>query len=157
VVFGFVENLILERRPSGVDSPLQPIHRPTYENSILRPFAFFDYSDRLLVVAAHVGERGEAAAAVETQASRLDEKIIVQAHKVADLDRRLGQIDTTIEEAAKRGRTKTALSAIEGQRNIRGELTDERNREAARGLGANPSQTVLRRLSSVACEHSATP
>jgi hypothetical protein len=48
VVFGFVENLILERRPSGVESLLQPIHEPTYENSILRPFAFFDYSDMLL-------------------------------------------------------------------------------------------------------------
>ena len=49
----------------------------------------------------------------------------MQAHKVADLDRRLGQIDSTIEEAAKRGRTKTALSAIEGQRKDRG----ARNRE----------------------------
>jgi hypothetical protein len=29
----------------------------------------------------------------------------------ADLDRRLGQIDTAIEEAAKRGKTNTALSA----------------------------------------------
>jgi hypothetical protein len=82
------------------------------------------------LVSAHVGERGAAAAAVETQASSLDEKIIVQAHKVADLDRRLGQIDTTIEEAARRGRTKTALSAMDDQRKARGALADERNREA---------------------------
>jgi hypothetical protein len=55
VVFGFVENLILERRPSGVESPLQRIHGPTYENSVLRPFAFFDYSDRLLGVGSSGG------------------------------------------------------------------------------------------------------
>jgi hypothetical protein len=52
------------------------------------------------------------------------------AHTVADLDRRLGQIDTAIEEAAKRGRTNTAPSGIEGQRKARASLVDERNREA---------------------------
>jgi hypothetical protein len=77
------------------------------------------------LVAAHVGSRGEAAAVLETQASSLDEKIIVQAHTVADLDRRLGQIDTAIEEAAKRGRTTTALSAIEGQRKARAGLAGD--------------------------------
>ena len=52
------------------------------------------------------------------------------SHAVADLDRRLGQIDSAIEEAARRGRTNTALSAIEGQRRARARLVDERNREA---------------------------
>ncbi len=56
------------------------------------------------------------------------------AHTVADLDRRLGQIDTAIEEAAKRGRTNTALSAMEAQRRARASLAGERN-EAA---GARP-------------------
>jgi hypothetical protein len=54
----------------------------------------------------------------------------VTSHAVADLDRRLGQIDSAIEEAARRGRTNTALSAIEGQRRARARLVDERNREA---------------------------
>jgi hypothetical protein len=40
--------LIPEWRPSGVGFPLQLIERPTDENSILRSFAFSDYSDRLL-------------------------------------------------------------------------------------------------------------
>ena len=52
------------------------------------------------------------------------------AHTVADLDRRLGQIDSAIEEAAKRGKTNTALSAMEAQRRVRASLVDERNREA---------------------------
>ena len=82
------------------------------------------------LVAAHVGDRGAATSAIETQDAALAAKIDVQAHKVADLDRRLGQIDSTIEEAAKRGRTNAALSAMEGQRKARGALVDERNREA---------------------------
>ena len=52
------------------------------------------------------------------------------AHTVADLDRRLGQIDTAIEEAAKRGRTNTALSAMEAQRRARVSLVGERNEAA---------------------------
>jgi hypothetical protein len=48
----------------------------------------------------------------------------VAAHTVADLDRRLGQIDTAIEEAAKRVKTNAALSAIEGQRKARASLVD---------------------------------
>ncbi len=55
------------------------------------------------------------------------------AHNVADLDRRLGQIDSAIEEAAKRGKTNTALSAMEGQRQARAGLASERN-EAAGAL-----------------------
>jgi hypothetical protein len=82
------------------------------------------------LVAAHVGDRGAATSRLEEQTADLDARIDVQAHKVADLDRRLGQIDTTIEEAAKRGRTNAALSAMEGQRKARGALVDERNREA---------------------------
>ena len=57
------------------------------------------------------------------------------AHSVADLDRRLGQIDTAVEEAARRGKSNTALSAIEGQRRARASLADERN-EAAGTLAA---------------------
>jgi hypothetical protein len=47
------------------------------------------------------------------KAAELEARIEVQIHKVADLDRHLGQIETTIGEAAKRGRTKTPLLAIE--------------------------------------------
>src|SRR5262249_40155521 len=67
------------------------------------------------LVAAHVGERGATTSAIETQGAILAARIEVAAHSVADLDRRLGQIDSAIEEAAKRGRTNSALSAIESQ------------------------------------------
>jgi hypothetical protein len=82
------------------------------------------------LVSAHAGERGAAQSDLETKTADLEARIDVQSHVVADLDRRLGPIDSTIEEAAKRGRTKAAISAMEGQRKIRGELAGERNREA---------------------------
>jgi hypothetical protein len=82
------------------------------------------------LVAAHVGERGAAVAGLETQDAALAARIEVAAHAVTDLDRRLGQIDTAIEEAAKRGRTNAALSAIEGQRKARTGLASERNEAA---------------------------
>jgi hypothetical protein len=77
------------------------------------------------LVAAHVGERRAATLAIDT----LD-AAGVAAHNVADLERRLGQIDTAIEEAARRGKTATALAAIESQKRARAALADERKREA---------------------------
>jgi hypothetical protein len=82
-------------------------------------------------VAAHVGERGAAQAAVETQDAALAEQIELAARKVADLDRRLIQIGTAFEVAARRGRTNTALSAMEGQCKARAALANERNGVAA--------------------------
>jgi len=85
------------------------------------------------LLAAHVGERGAAVAGLETQDATLAARIEVAAHNVADLDRRLGQIDSAIEEAAKRGKTNTALSAMEAQRRVRASLASERNEAAGPG------------------------
>ena len=82
------------------------------------------------LVSAHVGERGAAQAAVESQEASLAAKLELAAGKVADLDRRLGQIDTAIETAAKSGKTNTALSAIESQRRARAALAGEREQAA---------------------------
>jgi hypothetical protein len=79
----------------------------------------------------HVGERGAAQSAVVTPTTDLDAKISVQTHNVANLDRRVSQIDSAIEVAARRGKTNTALSAMEGQRPARTALVDERKREAS--------------------------
>jgi hypothetical protein len=67
----------------------------------------------------HVDERRAVPSAIEARNSTLVPRLEVQADVVADLDRRLGQIDSTIEEAAKRGRTDGALSAIDGRRKAR--------------------------------------
>jgi hypothetical protein len=81
------------------------------------------------LVAAHVGDRGAARSAIETQDAAFAARIEVAGHNVADLDRRFGQIDLAIETAATRGKTNTALSAIEGQRKARAGLASERQRE----------------------------
>jgi hypothetical protein len=82
------------------------------------------------LVAAHVGKRGAAQSDIESKDAALAARIELASHTIADLDRRLNQVDTAIEEAAKRGKTSTALSAIEGQRKARAGLVDERKREA---------------------------
>jgi hypothetical protein len=83
------------------------------------------------LVAAHIGERGAAQSAIATQDAALAARIDVQAHTVADLDRHLGQIDFAIEEAAKRGRTTTALTAIAAQRKSREALVEQRRTDAS--------------------------
>jgi hypothetical protein len=65
------------------------------------------------LVRAHVGERGAAAAGLETQAAGLDTRIEVAAHTVADLDHRLSQIDSAIEKATEKGRTSAAMKLAE--------------------------------------------
>jgi hypothetical protein len=83
------------------------------------------------LVAAHVGERGAATSAIETQNAALGARIDVQAHTVADLDQRLRQIDSAVEEATRRGRTTSAMTLVDNQRRARAGLVDERKREAA--------------------------
>jgi hypothetical protein len=81
------------------------------------------------LVSAHLGERGQATSAIETQDAALAARVEGAAHTVADLDRRLGQIDSTIEEATKRGRTTTAVTAIDALRKTREILVAQRQRE----------------------------
>jgi hypothetical protein len=85
------------------------------------------------LVAAHVGERGAAGAAIETQDAEIAARIEVAAGKVADLDKQIAQIDGAVAVAAatQRGKTNTALSAMEGQRKARAALAGERERAAA--------------------------
>jgi hypothetical protein len=83
------------------------------------------------LVAAHIGERGAAQSAIAMQDAALAARIDVQAHVVTDLDRRLGQIDSAIEEAVKRGRTTTALTAFTAQRKSREALVEQRRVEAS--------------------------
>jgi hypothetical protein len=82
------------------------------------------------LVAAHVGDRDRAQGLVGVQQNSIDAKIEQQRHVVADLDRRIGQIDSAIEAASTRGRTVTALNAIQDQRRARQAIVDERKKEA---------------------------
>jgi hypothetical protein len=77
-----------------------------------------------------VGDRGAAQSAIETQRAALAARSGIQTHAIADLDRQINQVDLAVEEAAKRGRTNAALSAMEGQKKARAVLADERKRAA---------------------------
>jgi hypothetical protein len=95
------------------------------------------------LVAAHVGERGAAISHLEAEASSFEAKIELAVHTVADLDRRLNQVDVAIEEAARRGKTTTALTAIEAQRKSRAALADQRQREGAALAGLKAERAAL--------------
>ncbi len=82
------------------------------------------------LVAAHFGDRIAATSAVEIEASALAAKTEVQTQTVADLDRRVGQIDAAIAEMVRRGRTAGALEAIGAQRKLREALVSQRRHEA---------------------------
>jgi len=82
------------------------------------------------LVASHVGDRGAATSHLETQTAEIEAKISVQAHTVADLDRRLAQIDAAVEKATEKGRTTAAMKLADDQRRARAGLVDERKREA---------------------------
>jgi hypothetical protein len=86
-----------------------------------------------------VGERDAVQSANATQDATLAARIEVHAHALADLDQRPGQIDSTLEEAAKRGRTNAAPWAIDGQRKARQVLAGDLKTERAT-LGANGRQ-----------------
>jgi hypothetical protein len=81
------------------------------------------------LVAAHFGDRS-ATSAVETEAVSLAAKNELQMQTIADLDRRISQIDAVIAEMVKRGRTSGALDAINTQRKQREALVGQRRHEA---------------------------
>jgi hypothetical protein len=82
------------------------------------------------LVAAHFGDRVTATSAVETEAATLAARTEVQAQTVADIDRRVTQIDSAVAEMTKRGRASGALDAIAAQRKQRDALVGQRRQEA---------------------------
>jgi hypothetical protein len=95
------------------------------------------------LVAAHVGERGAATAAIETQDATLATRIEAAAARVGDLDKQIAQIDNAVAAATQRGRTNAALSAMEAQRKARAALVAERQREADTLAGLKTERAAL--------------
>jgi hypothetical protein len=83
------------------------------------------------LIALHTGERGANQSAAAVARDTVDARIAAQAHVVEDLDKRIGLGDRAVEEAARRGRTKVALEAMDTQRKARATLVDDRKRESA--------------------------
>jgi len=79
---------------------------------------------------AHIGHAVAGETAVAGRAADVDARITVQVGVLADIDRRLGQIDKAVETATQRGRTATAMKLADDQRKARAELVAQRTAEA---------------------------
>jgi hypothetical protein len=76
---------------------------------------------------AHIGHQVEGDVAVAGRAAHIDGRISVQADLVADLDRRIGQIDGAVEKSTAKGRTNAAMQLAADQRRNRAELAVARD------------------------------
>jgi hypothetical protein len=74
------------------------------------------------LVRAHIEHALANELQVAGQAAEIDAKIAVQTGVVADLDRRIGQIDAAIDIATQHGRINAAMAQAEQQRKIRADL-----------------------------------
>jgi len=78
---------------------------------------------------AHIGHQVDGDIAVTGRGADVESRITMQAGLVADLDRRIAQIDSALNKATEKGRTAAAMKLAEDQRKTRGELAAERIRE----------------------------
>jgi hypothetical protein len=76
--------------------------------------------------AAHLDPHTDAVASITTRVVEVDAKIAAQEQLIADDERQIGQIDTAIDEAAKRGRSATALDLQRAQQERRETLVANR-------------------------------
>jgi hypothetical protein len=83
------------------------------------------------LVAAHVGERGAAAALVESQDANIAARIEVAAAHVADLDRQIGQLDAAVAALTVRGKAGAGLTAVDSQCKACAALAGEREKAAS--------------------------
>jgi hypothetical protein len=79
---------------------------------------------------AHLYHTVAADLALTDRAADVEARLAVQAQAVADLDRRIGQIDAAIEESTRRGRPAGAMTLADQQRHARADLATARQREA---------------------------
>jgi hypothetical protein len=79
---------------------------------------------------AHLEHAVAAEAQVADHEARIDARKELAAANVADINRRIAQIDNAVNEATKRGRTAIAMNLVDHQTGRRSELVGERARAA---------------------------
>jgi hypothetical protein len=79
---------------------------------------------------AHIAHALAGDLAVAGRAADVEARLSVQSGVVTDLDRRIAQIDTAVEESSRRGRTVGAMGLADQQRRNRAELVAARIKEA---------------------------
>jgi uncharacterized coiled-coil protein SlyX len=84
---------------------------------------------------AHLDHMASIDLALADRTADIEARLAIQARTVADLDRRIAQIDTAIEESTRLGRPLGAMTIADQRRRERAEITAERQREA-KSLGS---------------------
>jgi hypothetical protein len=83
------------------------------------------------LVEAHVAVAATARSSISERIGVVDARLTSQSATVADLDHRISQIDTAVEEATRRGRTAGAMNLAERQRAMRDGLSAQRRAASA--------------------------
>jgi hypothetical protein len=96
------------------------------------------------LVSAHVGNRGSIIADLGASDATVQAKIEMHGATLAGLDRQIAQLDAAIASATAKGKAKTGLAAVEGQRHAQTDLVEKRKAEAAivAGLKGDHAQAV---------------
>jgi hypothetical protein len=87
----------------------------------LNPIGIYGYLSRAHIEHALAGDLAVAGRAADVEA-----RLALQAGVVSDLDRRIAQIDSAVDESTRRGRTASAMNLVDQQRHKRGNLVAAR-------------------------------
>src|SRR5215470_8445261 len=79
---------------------------------------------------AHISHALAGDVAVVGRNADIEARLSVQAVVLADIDRRIAQIDSAVEKATSKGRTASAMALADQQRKTRAELVAQRTSEA---------------------------
>jgi hypothetical protein len=79
---------------------------------------------------AHIDHAVAGEVTILARDAEVEARLGVQAGVVADLDRRIAQIDTAIDKATEKGRTGSAMALADRQRKTRTDLVAQRTNEA---------------------------
>jgi len=79
---------------------------------------------------AHIGHALAGDVAVVGRKADIEARLSVQAGVLADIDRRIAQIDSAVEKATDRGRTAVAMKLADQQRKTRADLVAQRTDDA---------------------------
>jgi hypothetical protein len=95
------------------------------------------------LVEAHVRVAASAHSDVAERIESLDARLAAQSAVVADLDRRVAQIDQAVDESTRRGRVKNAITIAAQQRLTRDALDTQRQAATATLVGLKTQRAAL--------------
>ena len=95
------------------------------------------------LVEAHVSVAASARSSIAERIETLDARVTAQSATVADLDRRVAQIDKAVDESTRRGRVAGAMTIANQQRATRDGLDTQRQAATATLVGLQTQRAAL--------------